>query len=261
MFKNTAFRRALWACAALSLISPALGETTPAQQAFDESLYTFCDVQLLSQQWKVDEGETKARIGNLLLEGASARDTINTDLDLARADPEGTCAFEDSNYSHADAVDLAVLWELSVADSQRRIGRLLYLGKRKRLDAALAKARAKSAKELTAATAAPAKAQAENAPTPPPTSKAQRQEHLFICLDRHYPAGLPIGTHKIDIRLGVDEFGAVVTADMITTTFTNGEATQCMLDFAKTWHFAVPENGPRTLRIKNFKLEFVSSAS
>lgn len=253
--------RIVLALAALLTLGTHTAPAEAGKEVFDESLYTFCDATILADHWGVDTTEAKARMGQELNKnGGKGRDALNEVLEGARAGkPETFCAFDDSSYSHQDAVDLAILWELDVKEAKRRVERLLLSGRKKRIDAALAKARAKSPEEL----AAVQKDIAQNVPATklPPTSKAQRHEHLFTCLDRHYPSGLPIGKHKILLRLGVDEHGAVVTADMEENTFDNAEATACMIQFAKTWRFAVPEKGPRTLRIKSFALEFTSSAS
>lgn len=110
------------------------GYTREQYEAFWGAGYTPEDVDALSALWALDVTETKAKAGQMLLDGEALPlgDVTRTPVDLDHGEPVAPTdpaeAFWDAGYTYEDAVALSELWSLEVYETKTRAGRLILDG-------------------------------------------------------------------------------------------------------------------------------------
>lgn len=113
------------------------GYTTAQYDAFWGAGYTPEDVDALSALWQTDTIETKARAGQLLLDGQPvpvapsgtplSADELGTGV-APSEDTTATDAYFAAGYTYEDAVALGALWSTDVGETKARAGQLLLEG-------------------------------------------------------------------------------------------------------------------------------------
>ncbi|QTE31177.1 hypothetical protein [Pengzhenrongella sicca] len=113
------------------------GYTREQYEAFWDAGYTTADVDELSALWSTDATETKARAGQLLLDGADvpiAPGSVETfapesGADGASADAQAQLdAFWAAGYTVDDLQQLSTLWNSDATETKARAGQLLLDG-------------------------------------------------------------------------------------------------------------------------------------
>ena len=105
------------------------GYTREQYEAFWGAGYAAEDVEALGELWHTDATETKARAGQLLLDGQTppvapgATAEVPTDQTLTEYD-----AFWHAGYTAQDAAELGRLWNLDQLESKARAGRMILDG-------------------------------------------------------------------------------------------------------------------------------------
>ncbi|MFS0700184.1 hypothetical protein AB6N24_09460 [Cellulomonas sp. 179-A 4D5 NHS] len=111
------------------------GYTREQYEAFWGAGHTVEDVDALSALWDLGVTETKAKAGQLLLEGQALplEDVTRVPLDLSESglpvegdDPRD--AFWDAGYTYEDAVALSELWSVDVYETKAQAGQLILDG-------------------------------------------------------------------------------------------------------------------------------------
>jgi hypothetical protein len=111
------------------------GYTQAQYEAFWGAGHTVEDVETLSALWNLDATETKAKAGQLLIDGEAlplegTRTPIELD-DAGAAPVEGDDprdAFWDAGYTYEDAVALSELWSTDVYETKAQAGQKLLDG-------------------------------------------------------------------------------------------------------------------------------------
>ncbi|MCP2266903.1 hypothetical protein ACFQHV_13460 [Promicromonospora thailandica] len=108
------------------------GLTREQYDAFWTAGYTAEDQTELAELWSLDDIATKARAGQMILDGqavpvapGSADGSAGLPADPAQA---ARTAFSDAGYEFDDAVELAELWHVSADEAKARAGRMLIEG-------------------------------------------------------------------------------------------------------------------------------------
>lgn len=111
------------------------GYTREQYEAFWGAGYTVEDMDALSALWDLGYIETKARAGQLLLDGQALplddptpRTPVDLDVESPATPPDAFDAFGNAGYTYEDAVALSELWNLDVYESKARAGELLLAG-------------------------------------------------------------------------------------------------------------------------------------
>ncbi|MBB2923329.1 hypothetical protein [Cellulomonas cellasea] len=110
------------------------GYTRAQYEAFWGAGHTVEDVETLSALWDLDVTETKAKAGQLLLDGQALPlgDVTRTPVDLGLGEPvvgdDPAEAFWAAGYTYEDAVALSELWSDEVYETKVRAGQMILDG-------------------------------------------------------------------------------------------------------------------------------------
>lgn len=120
------------------------GFTREQFDALQESEYSYDDIEALGTLWNTDDIETKARLGQLLLDGQAAPVPPGGAGWLSAADPdpdegwegwdgeftqEQYDAYFDAGYTYEDGLALGELWGLDYVEVKTRAGQTLIEGR------------------------------------------------------------------------------------------------------------------------------------
>ena len=109
------------------------GYTREQYEAFWGAGFTSEDLAALNELWRTDSLETKARAGQLLVDGESVPvvpGSSDPDEKPTREfTPEEQRAFGEAGYTVADAEQLAELWQTDVAEAKAVAGEMLLDGR------------------------------------------------------------------------------------------------------------------------------------
>jgi|GEM_PF-2344039 len=120
-------------------VAPSRPVATNEDQAvgiFAASIFTYCDATLLARFWRVDVGQSKALIGNKILNGLG----WNIPEILRSSRQSGNqCEWSDTGYEYRDAEQIAAIWALGggVNEAKSKMTMLATAGKQNWVDAAL----------------------------------------------------------------------------------------------------------------------------
>ncbi|MBB2923326.1 hypothetical protein [Cellulomonas cellasea] len=106
------------------------GYTQAQYEAFWGAGHTVEDVEALSALWDLDVTETKAKAGQMLLDGqALPLEGPRTPVDVELGEPvtgtDPAQAFWDAGYTYDDAVALSELWSVEVYETKARAGQMI----------------------------------------------------------------------------------------------------------------------------------------
>jgi hypothetical protein len=106
------------------------GYTREQYEAFWSGEYSGEDLAELQALWSLDKTETKARAGQLILDGKELpfEPGAYTPPELSAAETAATHAFIDSGYTADDAEALSDLWETDFVEAKVRAGQMLLDG-------------------------------------------------------------------------------------------------------------------------------------
>jgi hypothetical protein len=121
---------------AVSQSYPVQDNAEQANGIFAASIFTYCDATLLAKFWRVDVGQSKALIGNKILNGLG----WNIPAILRSSRQAGNqCEWSDTGYSYQDAEQIAAIWSLGrgVGEAKSKMTMLATAGHQNWVDAAL----------------------------------------------------------------------------------------------------------------------------
>jgi hypothetical protein len=106
------------------------GYTREQYEAFWGAEYSGEDLIELQALWSLDETETKARVGQMILDGKELplEPGEYTAPELSAAEQAATRAFVDSGYTTDDVEALSDLWETGFIEAKVRAGQMLLDG-------------------------------------------------------------------------------------------------------------------------------------
>jgi hypothetical protein len=106
------------------------GYTREQYEAFSSVEYSGEDLAELQALWSLDETETKARAGQLVLDGKELpfEPGTHTPQELSAAETAATHAFIDAGYTSDDVEALSDLWETGFMETKVRAGQMLLDG-------------------------------------------------------------------------------------------------------------------------------------
>lgn len=97
-------------------------------EAFWDSGYDFDDALLLADQWQVDMTETKARLGQLALDGEPLPEPEPLPDTPENRGLTAREAFWDAGYDASDAEVLVELWNVDYLEVKTRVGQMILDG-------------------------------------------------------------------------------------------------------------------------------------
>jgi hypothetical protein len=104
------------------------GYTREQYEAFWDAGFTPEDVDALEDLWQTDVTATKARAGQMILDGDPLPVSPGSTVPVPGADDAAFDAFWDAGYTFEDAERLAELWQVEVAESKVRAGQMVLDG-------------------------------------------------------------------------------------------------------------------------------------
>jgi hypothetical protein len=93
----------------------------PTSVYLKQDKYTYCDVKLLSQLWKVSIDDAKAAVGAKLQ--SKSETLLNSDLLKARKAPKKQCTWSEAGLTYADVEAVAKAWKISVAQAKVKLNK------------------------------------------------------------------------------------------------------------------------------------------
>ncbi|MBI9115408.1 hypothetical protein [Sanguibacter suaedae] len=104
------------------------GYTREQYEAFWDAGFTPEDVEALEDLWQTDVTATKARAGQMILDGDPLPVSPGSTVPVRGVDDAAFDAFWDAGYTFEDAERLAELWQVEVAESKVRAGQMVLDG-------------------------------------------------------------------------------------------------------------------------------------
>lgn len=112
--------------AAAPQAKPAVKVEDPTSTFLKQEKYTYCDVKLLAERWKMSAKEAKATLGSKIQ--AHADDLLRKELDAGWQATKLKCTYVDGGFTLKDVQTLAKLWHITVAESKTTIENKLKSG-------------------------------------------------------------------------------------------------------------------------------------
>jgi len=106
--------------------APAAKPVDPTTTFLTQDKYTYCDVKILSERWKVSAKDAKATIGTKIQFNADSY--LRSELDAGWKTTKQSCSYTDGGFTFKDAQKLAKLWSITVTEAKTTIENKLKSG-------------------------------------------------------------------------------------------------------------------------------------